>query len=77
MNTTSWAAMGVEPKFKAGDSVTYTNEAGLVCPGKTIVGIDRDEWAMRGKAPRYFYSPSDSPWFSVEEAGLSFPPTTL
>lgn len=51
--------------FKVGDVVTYTNDYGVRWTGKTITGIEY--W---GDQVRYFYAPSDSPWFSVPEASL-------
>ena len=57
-------------KFKAGDVVTYVNQQGVVFPDKTITGIDRSDWALECAETRYFFSPSDAPWFSVEESGF-------
>ncbi|MES0207910.1 hypothetical protein NKJ93_02270 [Mesorhizobium sp. M0028] len=58
------------PKFKTGDKVTFTNEYGVVFTGKTITKLDT-EWKGIDQTPRYFYTPSDSPWFSVSQDRLS------
>jgi hypothetical protein len=52
-------------KFKIGDVVTYTNDYGVRWPGKTITGIE-----FWDEEIRYFYAPSDAPWFSVREKSL-------
>lgn len=55
------------PVFQAGDVVTYTNDYGVPWPGRTIVGT---EFWQGYDERRYFYSPSDAPWFSVPESSL-------
>ncbi|MDO8416517.1 MAG: hypothetical protein Q7S87_09930 [Agitococcus sp.] len=55
------------PKFMVGDVVSYTNDYGVCFENKTVTQID----FVEGKPPRYFYTPSDSPWFSVRESGLA------
>ena len=56
--------------FNVGDKVTFTNDAGLSFPGKTINKLDTSDFGKEW-GPRYFYTPSDSPWFSVNEKQLT------
>ena len=58
------------PKFKIGDAVTFTNDYGVVFKGKRIVGFEKWADGTRPDEQRYFYAPSDSPWFSVPESAL-------
>ncbi|MDJ1632287.1 hypothetical protein [Rhizobium rhizogenes] len=55
-----------EAKFKIGDKVNFTNDYGVRFEGKTIIGSE--DW---GNGPRYFLEPTDTPWFSFNEANLS------
>lgn len=57
-------------KFKPGDKVTFTNDQGCVFPGKTIVAYGTDDFAKE-YGPRYFITPTDTPWFSFHEKELS------
>ncbi|CAH0356100.1 hypothetical protein AQB9606_04563 [Aquabacterium sp. CECT 9606] len=75
------AAMGYDPRvmefavlkkeppavFQIGDVVTYTNDYGVQWPGLTVVG---NEFWQRFEERRYFYAPSDAPWYSVPESSL-------
>lgn len=54
-----------EPKFAIGDAVTFTNDQGVVYPGKKITGIE-----LQGDEPRYFITPTDTPWFAFRERNL-------
>jgi hypothetical protein len=56
--------------FKIGDKVTFTNDNGCVFPGKTIVGTYKNA-DMFGGELRYYYLPSDSPWFPVASRNLT------
>lgn len=71
MTTEKQTTQEVKAAFSVGDLVTYTNPQGAIFTGKTVTEIDRSEWALESGAPRYYYAPSDSPWFSVEEICLS------
>ncbi|MDM0036847.1 hypothetical protein QTI33_32255 [Variovorax sp. J22P271] len=62
---------GPKARFAVGDAVTFTNPQGLVFPGKTIVSIDASAWARESGAPRYFITPTDTPWYSFPESELS------
>ena len=57
-------------KFNVGDKVTFTNDAGISYPDKTITKLDTSDFGIEW-GPRYFYTPSDSPWFSVNENQLA------
>ena len=57
-----------EPKFKVGDVVTFRNDYGVVFLDKIVTGIEY--WECE---PRYYISPTDSPWCPVFEKNLSFP----
>jgi hypothetical protein len=59
------------PQLKIGDKVTFTNDYGVVFPNKIISGIEY--WKGYSK-PRYFYSPSDTPWYSTKEENLKLDP---
>jgi hypothetical protein len=59
-------------KFKIGDAVTFINDYGVAFYGKTVIGIEYWHWSQHPDKPRYFYTPTDSPWFSVAEANLHF-----
>lgn len=56
------------PKFKIGDRVIFTNDNGVVFPGKTITGIEYWEGYSE---PLYFYKPTDTPWFASREQHFS------
>jgi len=58
-----------EPKFQVGDAVTFTNEYGVVFPGKTVTGIE--VWESQPDVYRYFFSPTDTPWYSTRESLLA------
>ena len=65
----------VEPAFKVGDVVIYTNPQGVCFGKRTIVGTGpefNDEAAARG-AVRYYIEPTDTPWYPVRESCLSLP----
>ena len=61
-------ALVKSPKFKVGDIVTFTNDYGVRWPNKTIIGTEY--WHSAPEQIRYFYAPSDCPWFSVREESL-------
>lgn len=68
----------ITPAFKVGDVVIYTNPQGVCFGRKTVVGTApafEPEAAARGEV-RYYISPTDTPWFSVQESCLSFPRVT-
>jgi hypothetical protein len=52
-------------EFKVGDKVTFVNDGRMVYPGKTITGIDAS-----GASPRYYFAPTDTPWFAVPARNL-------
>ncbi len=54
------------PRFNVGNRVTFTNDQGVVFPGKTIteIVIDLGQWLYR-------YAPTDCPWFAVREDQLT------
>ena len=60
---------GAEPKFQIGDAVTFTNDYGVVFPGKTVIGVE--VWSWQADEYRYFISPTDTPWFSAPERCLA------
>ena len=65
----------IEPAFKVGDVVIYTNPQGVCFGKRTIVGTDPEfkaEAAARG-AVRYYIEPTDTPWYCVAESCLSLP----
>lgn len=53
-------------KYVPGDKVAFTNDYGVTFHDKTIV--KRDETSIE---PRYFITPTDTPWFSFAEKNLS------
>lgn len=55
-----------DPKFKIGDEVVFTNDYGVVFYGKKIKSLD----PQQDGSFRYFYEPTDAPWFSVRESNL-------
>jgi hypothetical protein len=55
--------------FNIGDKVTFTNEYGVVFPGKTVTGIDNQKFGDSTEK-RYFVTPTDCPWFSKKESLL-------
>lgn len=58
-----------EPEFRIGDVVTFTNDYGVKFAGKTIVRIEKGKDKSER---RYFYAPTDTPWFGVKETSLGF-----
>jgi len=54
-----------DTEFKIGDEVVYTNSYGVVFRNKTIVGTEIVDGEVR-----YFYAPTDAPWFSVKAKQL-------
>lgn len=52
-------------KFKTGDKVTMKNDNGVIFHGKEIVKVDSSS-----TEPRYFITPTDTPWFSFHERNL-------
>lgn len=52
-------------KFKIGDTVHYTNPQGVYFGEKKVVGLEQ-----RTNNPTYLISPTDTPWFSVDETSL-------
>ena len=63
--------MNQPPKFKVGDKVDFTNDYGVFFPNKTITGI---EYWDSSPEPRYYYEPSDSPWFASRESHFALTP---
>jgi hypothetical protein len=61
-------------KFKVGDVVEYTNEYGVHIGQRKISAID-DSTGWSDDEPRYFLTPTDTPWYSVRERSLH--PATL
>jgi hypothetical protein len=59
----------MEQLYKAGDAVTLVNSYGAVFTGKTIVSRDTDK-LWEGREPRYFITPTDTPWFSFPQSEL-------
>lgn len=59
-------------RFKVGDRVTFTNDYGVVFPGKTITEVKHfpDDGIFAGQT-RYFITPTDAPWFPVAERNLA------
>ena len=57
----------MKAKFKIGDKVDFVNDFGVVFENKTITGID---FEMTPGEARYYYGPSDSPWFPAKESNL-------
>jgi hypothetical protein len=62
-------AQRTSPKYAVGDQVTYTNQDGLVFPGKTITAIDTATF-VDGET-HYFFQPTDTPWVSFRESELA------
>lgn len=56
------------PKFKIGDRVTFKNDYGSTWPNVTITGI---EYWEGYSDPRYYYTPTDTPWFASREEHFS------
>lgn len=54
----------VKHRFKIGDEVVFTNVFGVCWGVKTITGLDERN------GPTYFYTPTDTPWFSTDEKHL-------
>lgn len=68
--------MSAEAEFQVGDAVTFTNDYGVVFEGKTITGVKRfPEGGIFSGETRYFYEPSDSPWFCVPARNLKRTPS--
>ena len=59
--------------FRVGDRVTFTNDYGVEFPGKTITGSERwdGKWEGASVGLRYFFAPTDAPWFSVPARNLT------
>jgi hypothetical protein len=55
-------------KFKPGDVVEYVNDYGVKIGLKTITELDSSIWT--DPQPRYFITPTDTPWYSVKESNL-------
>jgi len=59
----------LQPKFKVGDKVTYTNEFGVRFPGRTVKGV---VFNFLPHIPiSYDVVPTDCPWFPKNEGHLS------
>lgn len=64
--------MKTAPKFKVGDKVVFTNDYGVVFPGREITEVvvwcdgdyENDYW-------RYHVTPTDTPWYPHKEKHLS------
>lgn len=54
------------PKFKVGDTVTWTNDYGVKYPERRVVGVVY----VTGMGSRYFIAPHDAPWTSISECNL-------
>lgn len=52
----------MKPRYEVGDQVDFVNDYGVIFRDKVITGIDE-----RDDEIRYFYAPTDAPWFSVPE----------
>lgn len=65
------ATLSISPvpphRFAVGDRVTFVNDYGVSWPGKTITELA--EPGLDG-LPRYHYTPTQTPWFSVSEKNL-------
>lgn len=62
-----WEHKEPEPSvFSVGDKVTFTNDYGARFEGKTISRAEMINGEMR-----YYYEPSDSPWYPVPARNLS------
>lgn len=59
------------PKFKVGDKVYYTNPNGVRIGEKTIVRITSEV----GCIPRYYITPTDTPWYPPAETCFRKIPT--
>lgn len=53
-------------KFAPGETVTLTNDYGVIFPGKTIL-----EFRQTDYGPAYLIDPTDTPWFAVPERNLA------
>lgn len=51
-------------KYKISDVVTFINSYGVNFGKKTITGLDNRN------GPTYYITPTDTPWYSVEEEYL-------
>ncbi len=57
--------------FKVGDKVTFANDYGAEYAGKTITRVQAfPVGGIFSGQTRYYYTPSDSPWFPVSAANL-------
>jgi hypothetical protein len=61
-------------KFKIGDVVEYINEYGVHIGRRKIAAID-DSKGWSDNEPRYFLTPTDTPWYSVRERYLRAAPS--
>jgi hypothetical protein len=52
-------------KFKIGERVIFTNSNGVVFKDKIVTGIEKVKNGFK-----YFYSPTNAPWFPVPESSL-------
>ena len=66
-------------KYKAGDSVLYVNDYGVVI-GLCQIISDQTEWYGGNNVgwgnfgtPAYYITPTDTPWFAVPERNLHDP----
>lgn len=56
-----------KPKFNVGDRVTFINDYGCEWPDKTITEIIPNTLGEIPTGWRYYYAPTDAPWFAVRE----------
>lgn len=62
--------MSEQPKFNVGDRVTFVNDYGCRWADRTITEITPNTLGENPSGWRYYYSPTDAPWFAVREDQL-------
>jgi hypothetical protein len=60
-------------KFKIGDVLDYINDYGVHIGRRKIAAID-DSKGWSDNEPRYFLTPTDTPWYSVRARCLHAAP---
>ena len=53
-------------RYAIGDKVIFTNDFGVCWGVRTITGLD-----SRSDRPTYYTTPTDAPWFSIDERNLT------